>query len=81
MAQVQRRVDLLTKNNILVPPKLEDFCEREQAIGEARGLLSVDEMVRLEIARIENEIAENERPDAAAAKSDAVDPERDDSGV
>lgn len=72
MLGIEKRVDILTQHHVLQPPKLENLFEREQAIGEARGLISVDEMVRLKIAEVQKELEEYERPDATAAKSESV---------
>lgn len=73
METVQRRIDNLTRNVILVPCEAQQIYALHHAIGEAAGLVSVDETVRNVIAEIETKLAEHERPDAAERRSDAVD--------
>lgn len=71
---IQSRMDILVKNIVLQPvTSLETFFTREQAIGETRSLLYSGEAVINEIAKLEQQLEEHERPDAAARHNDAVD--------
>lgn len=67
MATVQARVDNVMQNFILVPCKRDDELALHHAIGEAAALVSVDQMVRNEIARIEEELEKYERPSTASS--------------